>query len=103
MERRRGEAARLWFRSERFFRSNDSWYFHTREGFEVGPYRQREAAEADAQLLIDELKRTPPADVVRVIRNFILGMGGELDYRRDPAFTDYVVSEDDQTLEALRG
>lgn len=95
MEYRKAESPKLWFRSERFFRSNGHWYFHTREGFAVGPYQTRVAAEVDAGLLIDQLRNTPSDKAVSVIRDFIMNMGGELDYVNDPAFSSYVVFEDE--------
>jgi hypothetical protein len=39
---------------------------------------------------------------VTVIRDFIMHTGGELDYVNDPAFTGYLVSEDDTGYEELR-
>ena len=93
MEFRKNEDPRLWFRSERLFRCNGHWYFHTREGFAVGPYPSRVAAEVDSGLLIEKLRNTPVDQALVVIRDFIMGMGGELDYVNDPAFTGYLVSE----------
>jgi hypothetical protein len=102
MDYRHKEEPKLWFRSERFFRCNGNWYFHTREGFAVGPYQTRIAAEVDAGLLIDQLRNTPADRAVTVIRDFIMHTGGELDYVNDPAFTGYLVSEDDTGYEELR-
>ena len=93
MDYRKSEPAKLWFRSERFFRCNGRWYFHTREGFAVGPYETRIAAEVDAGLLIDQLRNTPAAQAISVIRDFIMHTGGDFDYVNDPAFSGYVVFE----------
>ncbi|MFU8813912.1 MAG: DUF6316 family protein [Pseudomonadales bacterium] len=90
---RSSEEPRTWFRCERFYRANEHWYFHTREGISVGPYRARFEAEVDAGLLISLLKNTPPEDAHRVIRNFLIGSGGELDIVNDPAFTSYLTNE----------
>jgi hypothetical protein len=98
MHQRRNEPARTWFRSERFFRVNEQWYFHTREGMAVGPYRSRFEAEVDAGLLLALLKDTPPEQAHRVIRDFMMGSGGEFDYQNDPAFTGYVVQEGRRAL-----
>lgn len=89
MNCRHNEPARTWFRSDRFFFSNQQWYFYTREGFPVGPYENRIEAEVDAGMLMAQLKDTPPDRVDSVIRNFLLGSGGDLDYVNDPAFTSY--------------
>jgi hypothetical protein len=89
MNCRHNEPPRTWFRSDRFFRSNQQWYFYTREGFPVGPYQSRIEAEVDAGMLMAQLKDTPPDRVDSVIRNFLLGSGGDLDYVNDPAFTSY--------------
>ncbi len=102
MEFRNKEAPKLWFRSERFFRSNGNWYFHTREGFAVGPYQTRVAAEVDAGLLIDQLRNTPTAQAVTVIRDFIMHMGGDLDYVNDPAFSSYLVFEGEGDMQESR-
>jgi hypothetical protein len=95
MDYRHKEEPKLWFRSERFFRVNGHWYFHTREGFAIGPYETRVAAEVDSGLLIEQLRNTPLDRAVTVIRDFIMHTGGDLDYVNDPAFTAYLVSEDD--------
>ena len=102
MELRKDEAPKLWFRSERFFRCNGRWYFHTREGFGVGPYENRLAAEIDAGILIDQLRQALPEQAVSVIRDFIMHTGGDLDYVNDPAFTAYLISEDDSALDERR-
>jgi hypothetical protein len=52
MNCRHNEPPRTWFRSDRFFRSNQQWYFYTREGFPVGPYQSRIEAEVDAGMLM---------------------------------------------------
>ncbi len=92
-ESRRHESPRMWFRSERFFRSNEQWYFHTREGIAVGPYRSRFEAEVDAGVLMAKLRDTPTEHTLRAIRDFLLQTGGDLDYVNDPAFTSYVMQE----------
>lgn len=93
MENRRKEKPRTWFRSDRFFRCNDKWYFHTREGSAVGPYDSRFDAEVDAGRLLALLRNTPDDQALRVIRDFVMGSGGDLDYINDPAFTSYLTKE----------
>jgi len=93
MANRRHENPRTWFRSDRFFRSDDKWYFHTREGSAIGPYDTRFDAEVDAGRLMALLRNTPTEQAQRVIRDFVMGSGGDLDYINDPAFTNYVTNE----------
>lgn len=93
MSNRRHERPRTWFRSDRFFRSNEHWYFHTREGMAVGPYRTRFEAEIDAGRLMALLRDTPEAWAQRAIRDFMMDSGGEFDFANDPAFTNYVTHD----------
>ena len=51
MANRRDEEPRIWFRSDRVFRADDEWFFHTREGIAVGPYSDKFAADVDAEVL----------------------------------------------------
>ncbi|MEZ5559898.1 MAG: DUF6316 family protein [Pseudomonadales bacterium] len=91
---RRDEKPKTWFRSERFFRSDDKWYFHTREGIAVGPYRSRFEAEIDAGLLKAKLRESKPEEALAAIRAFIMESdNGSLDIVNDPAFTSYVTDE----------
>lgn len=98
MGNRRNEPQKTWFRSDRYFRSDDQWYFHTREGIAVGPYRTRFEAEADAGLLLSQLRDTPSEYALTAIRDFLMNSGGELDYVNDPAFTSYLTQEGCLTL-----
>ncbi len=59
-ESRAGEKPRLRFRTNRLFAVGDAWYFATREGVDVGPYRSREDAAAGAERLLALLRITPP-------------------------------------------
>lgn len=66
---------RLWFRSSRVFASNGSWYFHTREGVDMGPYETQFEAEIEAGILLKLLRESDPTDQsgsARVIREFVL-------------------------------
>lgn len=98
MGKRRNEPSKTWFRSDRFFRSDQYWYFHTREGIPVGPYRTRFEAEVDAGMLLSLLRDTPAEQAHTRIRDFILGTGGDLDYVNDPAFTSYLTQEGNRAL-----
>jgi hypothetical protein len=95
---RANEQPRTWFRSERFFRCNELWYFHTREGLAVGPYRTRFEAEVDAGLLMATLRDTPAELARRAIRDFLMNSGGDLDMVNDPEFTSYLTEEGSRAL-----
>ena len=73
MQYRENEKHRIWFRSERIFSCNDKFYFHTREGIDVGPYDSQFEAEIEAGMVKELLKdiQTGPA-AIAVIREFIL-------------------------------
>lgn len=102
MGNRRNERPKTWFRSDRFFRSNEQWYFHTREGCAIGPYRTRFDAEVDAGRLLAILRNTPDEHAMRVIRDFGMGAGCEFDYVNDPAFTNYLTQEGKGALAKAR-
>jgi Domain of unknown function (DUF6316) len=92
MDSRRNEKPRTWFRSHRIFRSDANWYFHTREGIDVGPFRSEFEAQVESSILKNVLKDAPtPAEALAAIREFLL------DARTDScnlaAFTDYVEKE----------
>jgi hypothetical protein len=42
---RDGEQFVLHSRSDRFFRIGTQWFFHTREGFDVGPFDEKNQAQ----------------------------------------------------------
>jgi hypothetical protein len=65
------ERPRTWFRSDRFFRSNDQWYFRTREGIDVGPFLTEFDAQIEASIL-KSLLRERPLDAGLVIRELLL-------------------------------
>lgn len=75
---RSNEQPRTWFRSERVFLSDGNWYFHTREGVDVGPYESQFEAEIESGMLKQMLRELdgaplPGADqALRVIREFVL-------------------------------
>ena len=48
---RHDEKPKTWFRSERVFLSDEKWFFHTREGVDVGPYDSQFEAEIEAGML----------------------------------------------------
>jgi hypothetical protein len=75
---RRHEAPRIWFRSERMFLSDGKWYFHTREGVDVGPYDSQFEAEIEAGMLKELLRNRCGSHCcdsiapLSVIREFVL-------------------------------
>ncbi len=52
MSCRTGEHEKTWFRSNRFYNAESSWFFTTREGLEMGPFDNRKEAEAELNLFI---------------------------------------------------
>jgi len=105
MENRKHEPQQIWFRSERVFRVDGRWYFHTREGIDVGPYETRFEAEIDATMLIALLKAAEPERAKTVIREFALFSDADAaDFAdlTDSAFTDYVVEDVHEVLRSIR-
>ena len=96
MEYRKDEPPRTWFRSDRVFRVDGQWFFHTREGIAVGPYKTRFEAEIDAGMLKCLLADADQARAKTIIREFMLysdsGPAKQADMS-DTAFTDYVIEE----------
>lgn len=45
MRTRSGEPMKPWFRSERYYHTNDGWWFLTRENTEEGPFVSQLEAE----------------------------------------------------------
>jgi hypothetical protein len=52
---RDGEDDKFWFRCDRFFSTENQWYFTTREQLDAGPFVTREAAEHGLELFIDSI------------------------------------------------
>ena len=95
MGHRKDEEPRTWFRSERVFCSDGVWYFHTREGVDVGPYRNKFEAEVDAEMLKTLLVGVEGEEARQTIRKFMLDDRTNMDDMRDAAFTDYLLDEDE--------
>lgn len=53
--RRKGEEGHSPFRSERVFNVGIEWYFTTREGKDMGPFENKEEAEAELALFLRKL------------------------------------------------
>ena len=43
-------------RSERIFNHQDLWYFRTREGKEIGPFRYKSEAQSNLEQFLSELR-----------------------------------------------
>jgi hypothetical protein len=89
---RRGESDRTWYRSDRVFRCNGQWYFHTREGFHVGPFKTQFDAEVEAGLLIKKLRDVGSDQISQVIREHMLDSQGGSELLKTEEFTDYLVA-----------
>ncbi len=67
------EEKRTWFRSERIFNCNGEWYFHTREGIDVGPYESQLEADIEAEMLRDLIRHAQlHGEALSVLKDFIL-------------------------------
>jgi len=71
---RHDEKPRTWFRSDRVFLSDGKWFFHTREGVDVGPYDSQFEAEIEAGMLKELLRERAAKGEgsMLVIREFVL-------------------------------
>jgi len=58
MRIRHGEGVRPWFRTERYYHTNDGWWFLTREKTEEGPFVSQLEAESELYMYIKRLKHT---------------------------------------------
>lgn len=56
---RQGECGDIPFRSDRYFCVGTQWYFSTREGFDSGPYANKERAEQSLDRFIQVVKKLP--------------------------------------------
>ena len=83
---RRGETWRFWKRKERLYCSGGQWFFRTREGIDLGPYRTEFEAEVEVDLLKEHLKLAPEGQSLAVIRSFLLE--SMLDHSEAPRQSD---------------
>lgn len=67
MHYRKGEGAKTWFRTDRFFTIGADWYTTTREGRNLGPFKTRLAAEQGLVQYIIAVKnnRKPVVEVTK--------------------------------------
>ncbi len=59
IEQRKGEQGDIPFRSDRFFCVGNKWYFSTREGFDSGPYANKERAEMSLNRFLQVVSKLP--------------------------------------------
>jgi len=90
MKNRAGEPPKIHYRvADRCFKSNDAWYFSTRECIDVGPYPTQNAAEYEVtQLtnLLSDVKGTGAASkVIKEFKQFVnVSSGYDADSGRLP-------------------
>ncbi len=82
---RAGETFVLHSRSDRFFRVGTHWFFHTREGFDVGPFDDKNQAQLALVYFIDHnswpsakqlrayIQNPPPVAVAAPASNWLRG------------------------------
>ena len=87
------QESRTWFRSDRLFRSNGSWFFHTREGIAVGPYKSQFEAEIDVGMLKTLLEDVDAERALMIVRAFMLDAEEALGGLNADVFTDYLIEE----------
>lgn len=67
------EQRQTWFRSNRVFNCEGVWYFHTREGIDVGPYESQLEADIEAEMLRELIRHANiQGEALSVLRDFIL-------------------------------
>ncbi|KZY38794.1 hypothetical protein A3752_18610 [Oleiphilus sp. HI0081] len=59
LSHRTGEQGEIPFRSSRFFSVGNKWYFSTREGFDSGPYANKERARDSLQSFLKIINKLP--------------------------------------------
>jgi Domain of unknown function (DUF6316) len=92
MDHRKNEPRKTWFRSDRIFRSNNQWYFQTREGIDVGPFNSEFEAQVEASILKQVLNGVvDPSTAISTIREFVLDMRAASSDLK--GFTSYVEKE----------
>ena len=57
MHIRSGEAARPWFRSERYYHTGEGWWLMTREQQDLGPFDSHHEAESELILYIRQVNQ----------------------------------------------
>ena len=65
MQHRIDENGNIPFRSDRFFTVGSKWYFSTREGFDSGPYANKNRAELSLQRFLQIVDKLPPVKQIQ--------------------------------------
>ena len=63
MSCRKGEDEKTWFRSSRFFHVGEEVYFSTREGTDIGPYKNIDAAKRGLDMYIGAMSQQDKSDL----------------------------------------
>ncbi|SMF17196.1 hypothetical protein SAMN02745866_01124 [Alteromonadaceae bacterium Bs31] len=68
MQNRQGELKKKnWYRSDRYFRTDNKWYFVTREKWNIGPFHSRDEAERGVLRYLKALKEQKTSTVARKV------------------------------------
>lgn len=59
MQHRVDESGEIPFRSDRFFCVGNKWYFSTREGFDSGPYANKDRASLSLKRFLQIITKLP--------------------------------------------
>ncbi len=70
---RAGEAGTIPGRSARFFKKHNVWFFHTREGADVGPFDDANDAERGLKDFVDFLTLADPKTLTSFYRSLNAG------------------------------
>ncbi|MET1253662.1 DUF6316 family protein [Aliikangiella maris] len=58
MQYRAGESEKSWFRSDRYYHTNEGWWFTTREQSQEGPFISKNEAENELILYIRTIRQS---------------------------------------------
>tara|TARA_R110002074_G_scaffold152162_1_gene305978 strand:+ start:5043 stop:5315 length:273 start_codon:yes stop_codon:yes gene_type:complete len=61
---RHNEYGNIPFRTDRFFCVGNKWYFSTREGFDSGPYANKERAKNSLERFINIASKLPASETL---------------------------------------
>lgn len=75
MKVRRNETEKVWFRGERCFSVDGSWYLATREGVNLGPFRDQPSAQRSMGVYLSSLnqRKNTGAFTARLARDGVWG------------------------------